>query len=112
MGATVVAIWFVDEQRVSVAHVGDSRIYRLRGAEFVQLTQDHSFVAEQVRRGMMAEVLQSGRWRRKIAPETKSEGCRPHPVARRPIRLAHHIRPPLQTVVCSSNSHFDFPTDG
>jgi len=55
MGATVVALWFVDEQRVSVAHVGDSRIYRLRGAEFVQLTQDHSFVAEQVRRGMMTQ---------------------------------------------------------
>jgi serine/threonine protein phosphatase PrpC len=55
MGATVVAVWFVDEQRVSVAHVGDSRIYRLRGAEFVQLTQDHSFVAEQVRRGMMTQ---------------------------------------------------------
>jgi PPM family protein phosphatase len=55
MGATVVAMWFVDEQRVSVAHVGDSRIYRLRGAEFVQLTQDHSFVAEQVRRGMMTQ---------------------------------------------------------
>jgi len=55
MGATVVAVWFVDDQRVSVAHVGDSRIYRLRGAEFVQLTQDHSFVAEQVRRGMMTQ---------------------------------------------------------
>jgi len=55
MGATVVAAWFVDEVRVSIAHVGDSRIYRLRGADFVQLTEDHSFVAEQVRRGMMTK---------------------------------------------------------
>lgn len=55
MGATVVAVWFVDEVRVSIAHVGDSRIYRLRGADFVQLTEDHSFVAEQVRRGMMTQ---------------------------------------------------------
>jgi serine/threonine protein phosphatase PrpC len=53
MGATVVAVWFVDEVRVSIAHVGDSRIYRLRDSDFVQLTEDHSFVAEQVRRGMM-----------------------------------------------------------
>jgi protein phosphatase len=52
MGATVVAVRFADE-RMSVAHVGDSRIYRLRGGEFEQLTQDHSFVAEQVRRGKM-----------------------------------------------------------
>jgi protein phosphatase len=55
MGATVVAAWFLNEVRVSVAHVGDSRIYRLRGVDFVQLTEDHSFVAEQVRRGMMTK---------------------------------------------------------
>ena len=55
MGATVVAVWLTDEQRVSVAHVGDSRIYRLRGRDFLQVTEDHSFVAEQVRRGMMTQ---------------------------------------------------------
>jgi serine/threonine protein phosphatase PrpC len=55
MGATVVAVCLMDEQRVSVAHVGDSRLYRLRGRDFVQLTEDHSFVAEQVRRGMMTQ---------------------------------------------------------
>jgi PPM family protein phosphatase len=54
MGATVVAVRISDE-RMSVAHVGDSRIYRLRGGEFEQLTQDHSFVAEQVRHGKMTE---------------------------------------------------------
>ncbi len=52
MGATVVAVW-VAEDRVSLAHVGDSRIYRLRGAQLEQLTRDHSFVAEQVRNGTM-----------------------------------------------------------
>lgn len=52
MGATIVAAWFADE-RVVVAHVGDSRAYRLRAGQFEQLTQDHSFVAEQVRRGAM-----------------------------------------------------------
>jgi len=54
MGATVVAAQFVDG-RVSLAHVGDSRAYRLRGDTFKQLTEDHSFVAEQVRRGMLTE---------------------------------------------------------
>lgn len=52
MGATVVAIRFADE-RMSLAHVGDSRAYRLRGDDFEQLTRDHSFVAEQVRQGRM-----------------------------------------------------------
>jgi PPM family protein phosphatase len=54
MGATVVAVRFVGE-RMSLAHVGDSRAYRLRGDNFEQLTQDHSFVAEEVRRGRMTE---------------------------------------------------------
>lgn len=52
MGATVVAVQFADE-RVTIAHVGDSRAYRLRNGELEQLTQDHSFIAEQVRQGMM-----------------------------------------------------------
>src|SRR5271155_2029620 len=54
MGATIVAVRFFGE-RMSVAHVGDSRVYRLRGGDLEQLTQDHSFVAEQVRQGMLTE---------------------------------------------------------
>jgi serine/threonine protein phosphatase PrpC len=54
MGATVVAVQF-DGERMSLAHVGDSRAYRLRGSDFEQLTQDHSFVAEQMRRGRMTQ---------------------------------------------------------
>ncbi len=52
MGSTIVAIQFHNE-RALIAHVGDSRLYRLRHNEFCQLTDDHSFVAEQVRRGAL-----------------------------------------------------------
>jgi PPM family protein phosphatase len=52
MGATIVAVQLEDD-RMILAHVGDSRAYRLRSGELEQLTEDHSFVAEQVRRGMM-----------------------------------------------------------
>ena len=45
MGATVVAVRYANG-RMSVAHVGDSRAYRLRGDYLEQLTRDHSFVAE------------------------------------------------------------------
>jgi len=54
MGATVVAVRFAGE-RMSLAHVGDSRAYRLRAGRLDQLTRDHSFVAEQVRQGRMTE---------------------------------------------------------
>jgi protein phosphatase len=52
MGATIVAAW-LDDRRLSLAHVGDSRAYLLRGGSLEQLTADHSLVAEHVRRGVM-----------------------------------------------------------
>jgi protein phosphatase len=52
MGSTIVAVQFHNERAI-VAHVGDSRLYRLRHSEFCQITEDHSFIAEQVRRGIL-----------------------------------------------------------
>lgn len=52
MGATIVAAW-VDGQKLSLAHVGDSRAYLLRAGSMEQLTADHSLVAEKVRVGIM-----------------------------------------------------------
>ncbi|EIJ43090.1 serine/threonine protein phosphatase [Beggiatoa alba B18LD] len=45
MGTTVVAAVF-QPTFISIAHVGDSRLYRLRGSEFTQLTTDHSVLQE------------------------------------------------------------------
>jgi protein phosphatase len=50
MGTTVVAVLFHDNKAI-VAHVGDSRLYRLRGERFEQLTMDHSLLQELVDRG-------------------------------------------------------------
>jgi len=52
MGATIVAIWIEDE-KLSLAHVGDSRAYLLRAGSLDQLTADHSLVAEKVRIGIL-----------------------------------------------------------
>jgi len=52
MGATLTAAW-IDELNLSIAHVGDSRMYLLRTGVLQQLTSDHSLVAEQVRRGIL-----------------------------------------------------------
>src|SRR3989442_8908445 len=52
MGATVVAAW-LNNPIMGIAHVGDSRIYLIRNGEMQQLTQDHSLVMEQVRRGLI-----------------------------------------------------------
>lgn len=60
MGATLTAAW-IDDGKLSIAHVGDSRAYLLRSGTLQQLTNDHSLVAEQVRRGILtaAEADQS-----------------------------------------------------
>ena len=50
MGTTIVACMFYDN-KVSIAHVGDSRAYRLRSGAFDQLTLDHSLLQELVDRG-------------------------------------------------------------
>ena len=50
MGTTIVACMFCDN-KISIAHVGDSRGYRLRGGAFEQITLDHSLLQELVDRG-------------------------------------------------------------
>jgi protein phosphatase len=54
MGSTVVAVSTEDHGGFfSIGHVGDSRIYLVRNGDIQQLTNDHSLVMEQVRRGMI-----------------------------------------------------------
>jgi protein phosphatase len=55
MGTTTSAL-VVRGEKAWFAHVGDSRIYMLRGDEFKQLTQDHSLVATMVREGLLTEA--------------------------------------------------------
>ena len=54
MGTTFVAGVFYDN-KVVVGHVGDSRMYRLRSGVLEQLTEDHSFLQEQINAGLMTE---------------------------------------------------------
>ena len=54
MATTVVAALVV-QRRVALAHVGDSRIYRIRDRKLEQLSRDHSLVREQVALGLISE---------------------------------------------------------
>lgn len=53
MGTTVVLILFHDDW-ATIAHVGDSRLYRMRQGNFELLTHDHSLLQEQVEMGMIS----------------------------------------------------------
>ncbi len=52
MGTTLVVCLFYDD-RVLVAHIGDSRLYLLRAGEFKQVTRDHSLLQEQIDSGLI-----------------------------------------------------------
>ena len=54
MGTTVVAS-LVDGNTISIAHVGDSRAYLIRDSQMLRVTNDHSWVYEQVQAGMLSE---------------------------------------------------------
>jgi serine/threonine protein phosphatase PrpC len=54
MGTTLVSCLFYNNH-VSIAHVGDSRMYRLRDGRFEQLTMDHSLLQELVDRGFYSQ---------------------------------------------------------
>lgn len=54
MGTTVVVV-LMHADKISIAHVGDSRLYRLRGDSLQQITSDHSLIQELVSRGLYSE---------------------------------------------------------
>lgn len=62
MGTTLVAV-LVDGDSYRVANVGDSRAYLVSGSGIKRLTQDHSFVAEAMKRGQSEEEATASQWR-------------------------------------------------
>lgn len=54
MGTTLVTVLFYDD-KVVIAHLGDSRVYRLRNNKLEQMTVDHSLVQELLEKGVISE---------------------------------------------------------
>ncbi len=73
MGTTAV-IAVVAEGTLWLAHVGDSRAYRIRGASIEQLTSDHSFVNELVRLGMLSREQAAKDPRRNVVTRALGSG--------------------------------------
>jgi len=78
MGTTLVMVLFY-ENKVVVAHVGDSRVYRLRGHTLEQITADHSLVRELLEKGAIsAGEAENNPYNHVI---TRAVGVRPRTVA-------------------------------
>ena len=97
MGTTVVA-GLLNEEILSLAHVGDSRAYLYRDGELTRLTDDHSWVHEQVAAGILTE------------DEAKS-----HPlknVVTRALGGGPSVSPDLRELTFSPRDLFIFCSDG
>jgi PPM family protein phosphatase len=65
MGTTM-TVALVEDGRVAIGHVGDSRAYLIRGRSLEQLTEDHSLVAELVRSGKLSPEEAEGHPQRSV----------------------------------------------
>ena len=97
MGTTVVAL-LVEGGRASLAHVGDSRAYRVRSRRIRQLTDDHSIVGELLRRH-----------------EISADDAREHPhrhVLTRALGVRGHVQPDLAELTPELGDLFVLCSDG
>jgi serine/threonine protein phosphatase PrpC len=97
MGSTIVAL-LLREGKASIAHVGDSRAYRLRNGHIRQLTSDHSLVMEQVRRGLMTVE--------------EAERSSMQNIITRALGSEENVEPEVQEVDVSAGDIFLLATDG
>jgi protein phosphatase len=74
MGTTVVALLRAGDDAI-IGHVGDSRIYLLRGGALHRMTSDHSWVNEQVKLGLLSDDEAQRHPMRNIV--TRALGSRP-----------------------------------
>jgi serine/threonine protein phosphatase PrpC len=73
MGTTVVTC-LLHDGRAIVAHVGDSRLYRLRGGELRQITRDHSLVEDLIAKGFYSREEARQNVRRNILTRALGSG--------------------------------------
>jgi len=98
MGTTAVALLLQPNGTAAIAHVGDSRLYRLRKGCFEPLTEDHSMVARWVKDGVIDE-----------------ETARTHPQRNqidRALGAAESVEPELQEIDLQAGDLFLLCSDG
>jgi protein phosphatase len=95
MGTTLV-MCLLGRNFLSIAHVGDSRAYRLRDGRLYRLTEDHTMVQELIDRGVMSVHEAAGSNNRNII--TRALGIQPDVV----VDVAHHeLQPGDVFMLCS-----------
>lgn len=104
MGTTLVAGVFYDNT-LTVAHIGDSRLYRLRNGEFESITRDHSLLQEQIDSGLITKEQARHSQNRNLV--TRALGVDPEVVA----ELHDHVVMPGDIYLLCSDGLNDMVDD-
>lgn len=99
MGTTIVAA-VVCQGILYVANIGDSRAYMIRNGKIRQITEDHSWVAEQVRAGVLTESQARNHVHRNVI--TRSLGTQPNVMA---DVFVEPVRDHDKIMLCSDGLH-------
>lgn len=97
MGTTVVSV-LTSDHLLSIAHVGDSRLYLIRDGQIRQLTTDHTVVGEQLQQGL-------------ISPEDAARSHQRH-VLTRAVGVDTHVAVELNEVPLLGDDRFILCSDG
>jgi serine/threonine protein phosphatase PrpC len=95
MGTTLVVSLFCDN-KVTVAHIGDSRCYRLRDNKLEQITRDHSLLQEQIDSGLLTREAARRSQNKNLV--TRALGIEPNVV---PEIHEHEAKPEDVYLLCS-----------
>jgi protein phosphatase len=81
MGTTL-SVVILKNDSLLLGHIGDSRVYRLRGSELTKLSEDHSWVADQVRQGKISVSESSSHPMRNVLTQAVGHSDRLDPFVR------------------------------
>ena len=95
MGTTL-ATGLITPKKVHICNVGDSRVYHIRDGEIISRTEDHSWVDEQVKLGLMSKAEAEVDYRKNVV--TRSIGTRPEVTV---DTYTWHIVPGDWVMLCS-----------
>jgi PPM family protein phosphatase len=94
--ATTAAAVLITNGTPVIAHVGDSRVYRFRDGKLEQITEDHSWVSEQVRAGVLTDADARRHPWRNVVTRALSGGDDPH------VDVSEiEVRPDDRLLICS-----------
>lgn len=97
---TTLTVAALSDTTLHLAHIGDTRCYRLRAGDLEQLTDDHSWVAEQLRSGHLTAEEAVGHPQRNVL--TRCLGTNREPEL---LSASHEVRDADRYLLCSDGLH-------